>query len=162
MSAPSPGDVFTVWIYGPLFEGYFMDPGRSGICGNKPSSAKRSLIEDCAQVVNGLVDAVVPGATARDIGRRGEELLRKVGYFDDQATRVFPLLGHGLGVSVPPFLTGADGDNLRRARILYDLTEVLVSGLPSGTNRPTERKPAAAASTQTSMFTQLPEVIFVK
>jgi Xaa-Pro aminopeptidase len=104
MKAPSPGDVVTVWIYGPLFEGYFMDPGRSAICGNRPTAAQRSLVEDCAQVVDGLVDAVVPGATARDIGRKGEELLRKVGYFDDQATRVFPLLGHGLGVSVPPFL----------------------------------------------------------
>jgi Xaa-Pro dipeptidase len=104
MKAPSRGDAFTVWIYGPLFEGYFMDPGRAGICGNDPTTAQRSLLEDCAQVVNSLVEAVVPGTTARAIGRRGEELLRRVGYYDDQATRVFPLVGHGLGASIPPLV----------------------------------------------------------
>lgn len=103
-SAPSPGDVFTVWIYGPLFEGYFMDPGRTGICANRPTPAQRSLLEDCAQIVTGMVDAVAPGATARAIGRKGEELSRRVGYFDFPPPISFPILGHHLGVSVPPLL----------------------------------------------------------
>ena len=103
-SAPSPGDVFTVWIYGPLFEGYFMDPGRTGICASHPTPAQRSLIEDCAQIVNGMVHAVVPGTTARAVGRKGKELSRSVGYFDFPPPISFPLLGHHLGVSVPPLL----------------------------------------------------------
>jgi Xaa-Pro dipeptidase len=103
-SAPSPGDVFTVWIYGPIFEGYFMDPGRTGVCANRPTHAQRSLVEDCAQIVNGMVDVVVPGTTARALGRKGEELSRRVGYFDFPPPISFPILGHHLGVSVPPLL----------------------------------------------------------
>ena len=102
--APSPGDVFTVWVYGPLFEGYFMDPGRTGICANRPTPAQRSLVEDCAQIVNGMVAAVAPGSTARALGRIGEELSRRVGYFDFPPPISFPILGHHLGVSVPPLL----------------------------------------------------------
>ena len=103
-SAPSPGDVFTLWIYGPIFEGYFMDPGRTGVCANRPTPAQRSLVEDCAQIVTGMVDAVVPGTTARALGRKGEELSRGVGYFDFPPPISFPILGHHLGVSVPPLL----------------------------------------------------------
>ena len=103
-SAPAPGDVFTVWIYGPLFEGYFMDPGRTGICSSRPTPAQRSLLEDCASIVNGIVESVVPGTTAKALGRKGYEVSRKVGYFDGPPAHVFPLLGHGLGVSVPPLV----------------------------------------------------------
>jgi Xaa-Pro dipeptidase len=102
--AASPGEVFTVWIYGPLFEGYFMDPGRTGICVNRPTPAQKSLLEDCAQIVNGMLDSVVPGATARAIGRKGEELSREVGYFDFPPPITFPVLGHHLGASIPPLL----------------------------------------------------------
>jgi Xaa-Pro dipeptidase len=102
--APSPGEVFTLWIYGPIFEGYWLDPGRTGVCANRPTPAQRSLLEDCAQIVNGLLEDVAPGATARALGRKGEELSRKVGYFDDPPPRLFPLLGHSLGASIPPFL----------------------------------------------------------
>ena len=103
-SAPSPGDVFTVWIYGPLFEGYFMDPGRTGICSARPTPAQRSLLEDCASIVNGMLESVVPGISARALGRKGWELSQKVGYFDGPPAHVFPLLGHGLGASVPPLI----------------------------------------------------------
>lgn len=103
MEAARPGDLFTVWIYGPIFAGYWMDPGRTGLCGNKPTAAQRSLVEGCAQIVDGLVKAIVPGTTARAVGIEGERLARKVGYFD-QPQRSFPLFGHGLGTSFPPFL----------------------------------------------------------
>ena len=103
-SAPSPGDVFTVWIYGPLFEGYFMDPGRTGICSARPTPAQKSLLEDCASIVNGILESVVPGVSARALGRKGWELSKKVGYFDGPPGHVFPLLGHGLGASVPPLI----------------------------------------------------------
>jgi len=62
------------------------------------------LLEDCASIVNGIVESVVPGTTAKALGRKGYELSRKVGYFDGPPAHVFPLLGHGLGVSVPPLV----------------------------------------------------------
>src|SRR5580698_661276 len=103
-SAPSPGDLFTVWIYGPLFEGYFMDPGRTGVCSARPTPAQRSLLEDCASIVSGMLESVVPGVSARAVGRKGWELSQQVGYSDGPPGHVFPLLGHGLGVSVPPLI----------------------------------------------------------
>ncbi len=81
-----------------------MDPGRTGICSSRPTPAQRSLLEDCASIVNGIVESVVPGTTAKALGRKGYEVSRKVGYFDGPPAHVFPLLGHGLGVSVPPLV----------------------------------------------------------
>jgi hypothetical protein len=34
-----------VWIYGPIFEGYWLDPGRTAICANRPTSAQKALLE---------------------------------------------------------------------------------------------------------------------
>jgi Xaa-Pro dipeptidase len=102
--APLAGEIFTVWIYGPIFEGYMMDPGRTGVCMNRPSHAQKSLLEDCVQIVNGMLESVVPGATARQIGRKGEDLSRRVGYFDFPPPITFPLLGHHLGATIPPLI----------------------------------------------------------
>jgi Xaa-Pro aminopeptidase len=99
----SPGDFFTVWIYGPIFGGYWLDPGRTGVCGNRPTPAQKALVEGCASIVAGLLEAVVPGVTARELGKLGAELARKVGYFDHPQKNT-PLLGHGLATSFPPFL----------------------------------------------------------
>jgi Xaa-Pro aminopeptidase len=103
MKAPSPGDLFTVWIYGPIFAGYWQDPGRTGICGNRPTPEQRSLLEDCAKIVDGLVAAIKPGTTARAVGAKGAEIARQVGYFESPPGTI-PLFGHGLGTSFPPFI----------------------------------------------------------
>jgi Xaa-Pro dipeptidase len=103
MKAPSPGDVFTVWIYGPLFAGYWQDPGRTGICGNRPTPPQKALVEGCAEIVDELLRAIMPGTTARAVGIKGEQVARRVGYFD-QPQASFPLFGHGLGTSFPPFV----------------------------------------------------------
>ena len=34
---PAAGDMVRAWIMGPIFQGYWMDPGRSLICGNQPT-----------------------------------------------------------------------------------------------------------------------------
>jgi Xaa-Pro aminopeptidase len=101
--SPSSGDMFTLWIYGPIFEGYWLDPGRTGVCGNRPTPAQQALVEGCASIVEGLLKAVVPGTTARALGKLGAELARKVGYFDHPQLGS-SLLGHGLATSFPPFL----------------------------------------------------------
>jgi Xaa-Pro dipeptidase len=129
--APSHGDVFTVWIYGPLFEGYFMDPGRTGICGNRPTPEQQALLENCAQIVNGMVESVVPGTTARDIGRKGEELSRNVGYFDDPVPGLFPLLGHSLGATVPSLIIPF-GDVDAGERGFKGFTEPIQAGMVLG------------------------------
>jgi len=71
---------------------------------NRPSRAQKSLLEDCVQIIDGMLESVVPGATARAIGRKGEDLSRKVGYFDFPPPNTFPLFGHHLGATIPPMI----------------------------------------------------------
>ncbi len=48
---PRHGDLVRAWIMGPIFEGYWLDPGRSLICGNQPTGDQRALLEGAVEVV---------------------------------------------------------------------------------------------------------------
>jgi len=91
------------WIYGPIFAGYWLDPGRTVICGNKPDRAQRSLLEGAVEIVDAVVAATKPGVTPRQLGVLGGELARKHGYFDYPQLKV-PLLGHGLATNFIPYV----------------------------------------------------------
>lgn len=101
MKAPKAGDLFTVWIYGPIFAGYWMDPGRTSVCGRRATPAQKALVESCAKLVDDMVNAVAPGITARDLGVRWTDIARKGG-FDAQAGD--DLFGHGLSTSFPSYV----------------------------------------------------------
>ena len=101
MNAPDAGDLVCVWIYGPIFAGYWLDPGRSAVCGRHPAPAQKALVESCARLVDDMVKAVAPGITARDLGVRWAEIARKGGV-DAQAGD--DLFGHGLGTSFPSYV----------------------------------------------------------
>jgi len=100
MRAPAPGDLISVWIYGPIFAGYWMDPGRTVICGKHPAHAQRVLVERCARLVEDMVKAIAPGITARDLGIRWEALAREGGYLEELGGDG-GMFGHGLGTSFP-------------------------------------------------------------
>jgi Xaa-Pro dipeptidase len=100
---PIEGEMVRAWIYGPLYEGYWLDPGRSAICGNRPNSQQRALLEGAVEVVDSVVAAMKPGVTPRQLGVLGGEIARKHGYFDHPQLKV-PLLGHGLGTNFIPYL----------------------------------------------------------
>jgi Xaa-Pro dipeptidase len=101
MQAANAGDLVTVWIYGPIFAGYWLDPGRTAVCGKQPAPARRALVESCAKLVDDMVKAVAPGITARDLGLRWAEIARKSD-FDEQAGD--DLFGHGLGTGFPSYV----------------------------------------------------------
>lgn len=97
-AAPETGDIVRGWVYGPLFQGYWIDPGRTGVCGNEPTSAQRALIEGVNSIVTAMLEAVRPGVTPRQIGVIGEAQARRVGYYDyPQTAALWELFGHGLG-----------------------------------------------------------------
>jgi Xaa-Pro dipeptidase len=102
-TSPEPGDLVRAWIFGPILHGYWLDPGRSAVCGKRPSSKQWSLLAGAVEVVDALVAAMKPGVTPRELGILGGQLARKHGYFDYPQLRV-PLLGHGLGTNFIPFL----------------------------------------------------------
>jgi Xaa-Pro dipeptidase len=100
---PMAGDIARVWIMGPIFQGYWMDPGRSLTCGNQPTGPQRALLEGAVEVVDALAAAMRPGTTPRQLGVLGEAIARKHGYFDHPQLKV-PLLGHGLGTNFIPYV----------------------------------------------------------
>src|SRR5581483_8866305 len=59
--APKRGDVVRGWMYGPIREGYWLDPGRTAVCGGRPTPEQREMIETNARVVEQLIAAIRPG-----------------------------------------------------------------------------------------------------
>jgi Xaa-Pro dipeptidase len=96
-TAPQQGDLVRSWVYGPIFEGLWIDPGRTAVCGNAPTSAQRELIEGCLQVVDAVIDATRVGVTAREVGLVVDAVADSIGYHDTDAGSLWGLYGHGLG-----------------------------------------------------------------
>lgn len=92
------GDIVRAWLMGPMKEGYFMDPGRTAVCGNKPTKEQRALIEDCARIVEGIIEAMKPGVRVSDLARVGDRLQQKVGGADQVTVTQWPLYGHRMGL----------------------------------------------------------------
>jgi len=93
--APVPGDLVRGWVYGPLLDGIWLDPGRVAVCGNKPTAAQRRLIESAVGVVESLVGAIKPGVDSRDVGRLGDRLMEEAG--NEADVDLWDLYGHGIG-----------------------------------------------------------------
>ncbi|MBI2469561.1 MAG: aminopeptidase P family protein [Candidatus Rokubacteria bacterium] len=96
--APKPGDLVRGWVYGPMYEGYWLDPGRTAVAGGRPTREQRELIEQTIRIVERLVEAIRPGLSVLDLARLGERLTEEAGGERDQAARMFPLYGHGVGL----------------------------------------------------------------
>jgi Xaa-Pro dipeptidase len=126
-AVPTDGELVRAWIYGPIYEGYWLDPGRSAICGNRPTREQQALLEGAIEVVDTLVAAMKPGVTPRQLGRLGGELARKHGYFDHRQLKV-PLLGHGLGTNfIPHVIPIGPGEEDADGSLRYD--EPLKAGM---------------------------------
>jgi Xaa-Pro aminopeptidase len=98
LERPKPGDLVRGWIYGPMKEGYWLDPGRTAVCGGKPNEAQKALIETNAHIIKQLMDAVRPGVKVMDVARLGERLMQKTGGEKDQAAEKWPHFGHSIGL----------------------------------------------------------------
>lgn len=96
-TAPRKGDLVRGWFMGPMHFGYgYLDPGRTAVCGGKPTRAQRQLIEACASIVNGVIGKIRPGVSAHDLAREGDRLYEAAGggKVSDQASLQWPLYGH--------------------------------------------------------------------
>ena len=98
LDKPKPGDIVRGWVYGPIWQGYWLDPGRTTVAGGKPSPDKRELIEAAAEIVDTVIDAIKPGAKVSDVATIGEKMTAKFGSAGDQASVKWPLYGHGVGL----------------------------------------------------------------
>lgn len=95
-SPPEKGDLVRAWIMGPMRHGYFLDPGRSAVCGGKPTQRQRELLEACIGIVEGVLALIRPGVLAHDLAREGDRLVAEAGggESEDAAAAQWPLYGH--------------------------------------------------------------------
>jgi Xaa-Pro aminopeptidase len=107
--APKPGDLVRGWVYGPMFEGYWLDPGRTAVAGRRSSPAQRGLIERAARIVDRLIEAIRPGVSIAEIVALGDRLVVEAGGEQDQAAKMFPIYGHGVGLFFEwPYISSSD------------------------------------------------------
>ena len=95
--APKNGDLVRGWVLGPIYQGYYLDPGRTAVAGGRPTPDQRAIIEACAGIVDTIIEALRPGKTIMGIARLGEQLSRDAGGGRFQGAEQWPLYGHNLG-----------------------------------------------------------------
>jgi Xaa-Pro aminopeptidase len=110
--AAQPGDMVRAWVYGPIRGGYWLDPGRSSVCGT-PSPERKRLVESGAALTQTVMDAIKPGVTPREVGAAGDAFVKQLGYSDDKGGAIWDLYGHSistfwLGPNIPAFGAHAD------------------------------------------------------
>lgn len=105
--APQPGDLLRGFVIGPFFQGYYLDPGRTAVCGNRPTEAQAELVEGCADVVAAVAASIRPGVTYREAASVGDRMTEAFGPDADPATEKFPFFGHphGLYFEGPPYVS---------------------------------------------------------
>ena len=95
--APQPGDIVHGFIYGPILKGYWLDPGRTAVCGGKPTARQRALTESLVGVMHQLMDAIKPGVKVKDVGLLGDKLSTESGFFNEVLKTNWPYYGHSNG-----------------------------------------------------------------
>jgi Xaa-Pro dipeptidase len=114
--AAKRGDLVRGWVYGPIFQGYYLDPGRTAVCGGKPSTPQRELIEACAGIVEKVMAEVRPGRLFREPADVGDRLVGAFGGEKDQAAMQWPHYGHSVGLffEAPPYISNVLGNDADR------------------------------------------------
>ncbi|MFO1149903.1 MAG: M24 family metallopeptidase [Alsobacter sp.] len=95
---PQPGDIVTGTIHAAFYEGYYLDPGRTAVCGGRPTPAQRRLIEATIGIVRRLSDMLRPGVRLLDLAAEGDRLTAAFGGSISPIMKNFPFYGHGIGL----------------------------------------------------------------
>lgn len=95
--AARPGEIVHGFIYGPILKGYWLDPGRTAVCGGRPAPEQKRLVESLVDVMHKLMDAIKPGVKVKDVGLLGDRLSAASGYHDEVLKTNWPYYGHSNG-----------------------------------------------------------------
>ena len=102
------GDMVRMWIYGPAYQGYWSDPGRTVIVGGRGTARQRELIENANHIITTLMNEIRPGRKFSEIATLGNELRASMDTEEDQPGKMWPIYGHGVGLFwEDPWLTAA-------------------------------------------------------
>ncbi len=95
--AAAPGEIVHGFIYGPILKGYWLDPGRTAVCGGTPNSDQKKLTECLVDVMHQLMAEIRPGVKVKDVGLLGDKLSKESGYFNEVLKTNWPYYGHSNG-----------------------------------------------------------------
>ena len=101
LDGAEPGDMVRGWVYGAVYQGYWMDPGRTAVAGRAPTPEQRDLTENCYGIVEGIIKAIKPGVRIDEVVKIGVDPHAKGRHRGKPArrdvpplwTRYWPLLG---------------------------------------------------------------------
>ncbi|MFT9256698.1 MAG: M24 family metallopeptidase [Acetobacter sp.] len=94
---PRMGDIVTGTVHAAFFQGYLLDPGRTGVRGKATAGQKR-LIEAAAHIVHHLSAMMRPGVATLDVAAEGDRLTRAFDGAVSPIMKNFPFYGHGIGL----------------------------------------------------------------
>lgn len=94
---PAIGDIVTGTLHGPLYQGYYLDPGRTGVRG-AANADQRRLIEAASGIVHRLSAMMRPGVRLLEIAAEGDRMTAAFGGSVSAIMKNFPFYGHGIGL----------------------------------------------------------------
>ena len=95
--APKKGDIVHGFIYGPILKGYWLDPGRTAVCGGVPTPEQKHLTESLVDMMEKLMAEIRPGVKVKDVALLGDKLSAASGYQSDVLKTAWPYYGHSNG-----------------------------------------------------------------
>jgi Xaa-Pro dipeptidase len=95
---PATGELARAWITGPMFQGYWLGPGRTVVCANRPTPAQRDLLSANAEAVSTVIAAVRAGVKVHELVAIGDRLTEQFGGQPSDLAREWPVYGHGNGL----------------------------------------------------------------
>ena len=127
LDGAEPGDMVRGWVYGAVFQGYWMDPGRTAVAGRAPTPEQRDLTENCYGIVDGIIKAIRPGVRVDEVVKTGVDLMQKAGTEENQLAEMFPLFGHGIGLfwERPSLRIGLETDEIFRENMTFGIEAFL-------------------------------------
>lgn len=90
------GEMFHGFIYGPVWQGYWLDPGRSAVRG-KPSAAQKKMIETQVDMMTRMMAMIKPGVRFKDVALWGDRFTAESGYASEALKTNWPYYGHSNG-----------------------------------------------------------------
>ena len=95
---PKMGDLAHAFVYGPIYQGYWLDPGRAFVIGRKPNPQQKKLVEDCVRVMEeGIEAAVRHGVKVKDVARNAKRIHNMVKTDESVIDTAWPYYGHSNG-----------------------------------------------------------------
>jgi len=90
------GEMFHGWIYGPIWQGYWLDPGRTAVRG-KPSREQKRMMETQVDMMVKMMAMIKPGVRFKDVALWGDKFTAESGYGSEALKTNWPYYGHSNG-----------------------------------------------------------------